>query len=64
MILQLRKINEDARYLSAHELRKVISQCERKIAEGLAEMDDYETFVLCQQELTRRRWPHKLNRYT
>lgn len=63
MILQGRKVNENVRYLSAHEIRDVIAQCERKIAEGLAEMDDYELFVLCQQELTRRRWPHKLNSY-
>jgi hypothetical protein len=58
VILQLSKVKENARYLSTNELRERIAQCERNIAEGLAEIDDYETFVLCQQELTRRKQLH------
>ncbi|MGL4610306.1 MAG: hypothetical protein ACRCYY_11630 [Trueperaceae bacterium] len=58
MMLQRSEVNEKVRYLSADELSEIITKCERAIAEGSAEIDDYEAFVLCQQELARRTWTH------
>lgn len=55
-MLQRSEVNEKVRYLSTDELSEIISQCESAIAEGTAEIDDYEAFVLCQQELARRTW--------
>jgi hypothetical protein len=57
-MLQRSEVNEKVRYLSTDELSEIISQCEHAIAEGSAEIDDYEAFVLCQQELARRTWSH------
>ncbi len=42
--------------LSNQELRDIISDCESEISGGTAKIDDYEAFVLCQQELVRRTW--------
>lgn len=42
--------------LSNEELSDIINKCELSIADGSAEIDDYEAFVLCQQELARRTW--------
>ena len=42
--------------LSSEELSTIIIKCESAIADGSAEIDDYEAFVLCQQELARRLW--------
>jgi hypothetical protein len=42
--------------LSNQELRDIISECESEICEGTAKIEDYEAFVLCQQELVRRTW--------
>jgi hypothetical protein len=63
VILHLPKANENVRYLSTNELREVIARCESNIVEGFAAMDDYETFVLCQQELSRRKRLCKLNEH-
>jgi hypothetical protein len=57
-MLQHSQVNEKVRYLSTEELGEIITQCEHAIAEGSAEIDDYEAFVLCQQELARRTWSH------
>jgi hypothetical protein len=57
-MLQRSEVNEKVRYLSTEELGEIITQCEYAIAEGSAEIDDYEAFVLCQQELARRTWSH------
>jgi hypothetical protein len=57
-MLQRSDVNEKVRYLSTDELSEIISQCEHAIADGSAEIDDYEAFVLCQQELARRTWSH------
>lgn len=57
-MLQRSEVNEKVRYLSNEELGEIISQCESAIAQGSAEIDDYEAFVLCQQELARRTWVH------
>ena len=42
--------------LSNEELSEVIVKCELSISDGSAEIEDYEAFVLCQQELARRTW--------
>ena len=42
--------------LSNQELREVITSCEEAIAKGSARIEDYEAFVLAQQELARRLW--------
>ena len=42
--------------LSNQELREVIATCEEFISEGTARIEDYEAFVLAQQELARRLW--------
>ncbi len=42
--------------LSNDELSVTINKCETAIADGSAEIEDYEAFVLCQQELVRRTW--------
>ena len=47
---------DEVHTLSNEELSQIIRRCESSIAEGSAEIDDYETFVLCQQELARRTW--------
>jgi hypothetical protein len=57
-MLQRSEVNEKVRYLSNEELGEIITQCESAIAQGSAEIDDYEAFVLCQQELARRTWSH------
>jgi hypothetical protein len=48
VILQYGDVNEQVRYLSTVELSEIISRCEHAIAEGSAEIDDYE--------LARRTW--------
>lgn len=47
---------EHIRRLSNEELSRVIARCEDAIADGSAEIGDFETFVLCQRELARRTW--------
>jgi hypothetical protein len=42
--------------MTNQELREVISHCEDLITDGSARIEDYEAFVLCQQELARRTW--------
>lgn len=44
------------RRMSNEELAKTIELCEEAIADGSAEIEDYEAFVLCQKELARRTW--------
>lgn len=47
---------ESIRTLSNEELSDIIARCESAIADGSAEIEDYEAFVLCQKELARRTW--------
>ncbi len=47
---------ETVQRLSNDELSVTINKCETAIADGSAEIEDYEAFVLCQQELVRRTW--------
>lgn len=42
--------------MSTEELANTIARCEDAIADGTAEIEDYEAFVLCQKELARRTW--------
>ena len=55
-MLQQVDVNEQAPFLSTEELSGIISRCENAIADGSAEIEDYEAFVVCQQELARRTW--------
>lgn len=47
---------QSLRGLSNEELSDIIAKCEGAIANGSAEIDDFEAFVLCQKELARRTW--------
>ena len=42
--------------MSTEELATAIANCETAIADGSADIEDYEAFVLCQKELARRTW--------
>jgi hypothetical protein len=48
--------SEHLRRLSNEQLSDIITRCEGAIAEGSAEITDYEAFVLAQKELARRTW--------
>ena len=48
------ELGERAPYLSSRELRDIVGRCERSITAGLAQIEDYEAFIICQQELTSR----------
>ena len=54
--IQLESVYESIPQLSNQELREVIATCEESISEGSARIEDYEAFVLAQQELARRLW--------
>lgn len=47
---------QSLRTLSNEELSDIIARCESAIADGTAEIEDFEAFVLCQKELARRTW--------
>lgn len=47
-------LGERVPYLSSRELRDIIGRCERAITSGQAQIEDYEAFVICQQELSSR----------
>ncbi len=47
-------LGERAPYLSSRELRDIVGRCERAITSGRAQIEDYEAFVICQQELSSR----------
>lgn len=47
---------DQVRRMSTEELANTIARCEDAIADGTAEIEDYEAFVLCQKELARRTW--------
>ena len=54
--IELSNVHESISQLSNPELRDVIAACEASISEGSARIEDYEAFVLAQQELARRLW--------
>lgn len=47
-------LGERAPYLSSRELRDIIGRSERAITSGRAQIEDYEAFIICQQELSSR----------
>jgi hypothetical protein len=47
---------DQVRALSNEQLSDIIARCESAIADGSAEINDYEAFVLAQKELARRTW--------
>ena len=47
-------LGERASYLSSRELRLIVGRCEETIKTGRAQIEDYEAFVICQQELSSR----------
>lgn len=47
-------LGDRAPYLSSRELRDIVRRCERAITSGQAQIEDYEAFVICQQELSSR----------
>ncbi len=47
-------LGERASYLSSRELRLIVGRCEETIKGGRAQIEDYEAFVICQQELSSR----------
>ena len=47
-------LEERAAYLSSRELRLIVGRCEETIKDGRAQIEDYEAFVICQQELSSR----------
>ena len=48
------RVGERAPYLSSRELRDIVGRCEQAITTGRAQIEDYEAFIICQQELTSR----------
>lgn len=55
-MVQTHESSDRVQYLSNEELSRIIGKCEQAIADGNAELDHYEAFVLCQKELARRTW--------
>ena len=55
-MMQSHQTTDRVQYLSNEELSNIIGKCEDAIADGSAELDHYEAFVLCQKELARRTW--------
>lgn len=47
-------LGDRAPYLSSRELRDIVGRCEKAIMSGRAQIEDYEAFIICQQELTSR----------
>lgn len=47
-------LGERAPYLSSRELRDIVGHCERSITAGQAQIEDFEAFIICQQELRSR----------
>lgn len=55
-MVQEAEMSERIPRLSSQELKEVVFECERLITKGTAKLEDYEAFVLSQQELARRTW--------
>ena len=45
---------DNIRWVSHHELLETARRAEVAVSEGTAELQDYEVFVLCKNELARR----------
>ena len=46
--------------LSDKALLETLSRCEEAVVRGTAQMGDYQRFVVCAEELTRRRTQQEL----
>ena len=55
-MMQSTDVTKQIQQLSSEQLAQVISQCEQSIADESAVIEDYEKFIVCQQELARRTW--------
>jgi hypothetical protein len=55
-MLQHAQFSEHVQRFTNEQLSDIICRCETAIADGSAEIEDYEAFVLAQQELARRTW--------
>jgi hypothetical protein len=55
-MVQQYEMRDMVKRLSNHELREALERCEDAIFDGTANIEEYETFILCQQELVRRTW--------
>lgn len=42
--------------MSNEQLSEVMGKCQEMIVDGSATIDEFEAFVLCQRELSRRTW--------
>lgn len=47
-------LGDRAPYLSSRDLRDIVGRCEGAITAGRAQIEEYEAFIICQQELTSR----------
>lgn len=47
-------LGDRAPYLSSRDLRDIVGRCEQAITAGRAQIEEYEAFIICQQELTSR----------
>lgn len=56
VVVQDVNFSERVQQFSNEQLSDIICRCESAIADGSAEIEDYEAFVLAQQELARRTW--------
>ena len=56
-MMQSTDVGKQIQQLSTEDLGHMISQCEQSIADESAVIEDYEKFIVCQQELARRTWP-------
>ncbi len=55
-MMQSTDVGKQIQQLSTEELSHMISQCEQSIADESAVIEDYEKFIVGQQELARRTW--------
>ncbi len=55
-MVQEAQLSDKIQNFTNQELRDIIARCEDVISDGSARIEDYEAFVLCQQELSRRTW--------
>ncbi len=47
-------LSERVPYLSSRELRDTLNRCKEAITARSARIEDYEAFIICQQELASR----------
>jgi hypothetical protein len=56
MLAQQADTGESIHNMSNQQLGELMAKCQSLIAQGSAQIEDYEAFVLCQKELARRTW--------